>query len=141
MLSADERVALDLKMLADFWNSATGKKIREHGEFVRRELPFTAKFSPAELETILEKAPEAGLDGEFVVVQGVADMVVLLPGEIWLVDFKTDEVSPAEMPEKIKAYGPQLKLYAAALGKIYSRPVTHCWLHFLNARKTIDVKI
>ena len=44
-------------------------------------------------------------------------------------------------PQKTKLYTPQLKLYAAALAKIYSRPVTNGWLHFLAARKTVKVKI
>jgi len=43
-------------------------------------------------------------------VQGVADLVVLLPEEIWARGFKTDEVRPAELPEKTRLYAPQLKL-------------------------------
>jgi ATP-dependent exoDNAse (exonuclease V) beta subunit len=74
-------------------------------------------------------------------VQGVADLVVLLPEEIWLADFKTDEVRPAELPEKTRLYAPQLKLYAQALEKIYARPVTACWMHFLPARKTVDMEV
>ncbi len=81
------------------------------------------------------------LKDEFIVVQGVADLVVLLPKEIWLVDFKTDEVDDEILPAKIKNYAPQLKLYAGALSKIYSRPVTQCWLHFLSAQRTIEVEI
>ena len=76
------------------------------------------------------------MEDEFVVVQGVADLVVLLPDEIWLVDFKTDDVRADELPAKIKIYTPQLKLYAAALAKIFSRPVTLCALHFFPARRT-----
>ena len=56
-------------------------------------------------------------------------------------DFKTDQVRADELAEKGKTYKPQLKLYARALGKIYSKPVTHAWLHFLAVRKTVDVKI
>ena len=138
MLSADERAALDVKALADFWNSEAGVKIRKHGAFVKRELPFTAKFSPVELAEILGQKPEAGLENEFVVVQGVADLAVLLPKEIWLVDFKTDEIRADELAEKTRIYKPQLKLYAAALAKIYSRPATQCWLHFLSARRTVE---
>ena len=82
---------------------------------------------------------EAGLENEFVVVQGVADLVVLLPKEIWLVDFKTDQIRADELPEKARLYKPQLKLYARALTKIYSRPVTHGWLHFLSARRTVEI--
>ena len=83
-----------------------------------------------------------GLENEFVVVQGVADLVVLLPEEIWLVDFKTDEVSPNELAERRRHYEPQLKLYAARVGEnlfaaghkllaAFSRP----------SRQTVNVKI
>jgi ATP-dependent exoDNAse (exonuclease V) beta subunit len=74
-------------------------------------------------------------------VQGVADLVVMLPQEIWLVDFKTDEIKPGELTERKRHYEPQLKLYAGALSRIYSRPVTNCWLHFLAARQTANIKI
>jgi ATP-dependent helicase/nuclease subunit A len=142
ILSAEERAVLDLEAVADFWDSLPGRRIRaQPPDSVKRELPFTAKFSPAELAEITGAKAEAGLENEFVVVQGVADLAVLLPEEIWLVDFKTDKVRADELPEKTKLYEPQLKLYARALAKIYSRPVTHGWLHFLDVRKTVDVKI
>jgi ATP-dependent helicase/nuclease subunit A len=142
ILSAEERAILDLASLADFWGSTPGKKIRaQPPDSVRRELPFTAKFSPAELAEVTGAKTEPGLENEFVVVQGVADLAVLLPGEIWLVDFKTDHVRADELLEKAKFYEPQLKLYASALAKIYSRPVTNGWLHFLDVRKTVDVEI
>jgi ATP-dependent helicase/nuclease subunit A len=141
ILSAGERVILDLDALADFWGSPPGRKIRaQPPDSVKRELAFTARFSPVELAAITGAKAEAGLEDEFVVVQGVADLVVLLPEEIWLVDFKTDQVRADELPAKTKLYEPQLKLYARALAKIYSRPVTNSWLHFLDARKTVNVK-
>ncbi len=138
-LTADERAALVLGDIAAFWYSEPGRKIRAQAANVRRELAFTARFSPAELAAItgVKSAPE--LEDEFVVVQGVADLVVLLPEEIWLADFKTDDVRPAELPEKKRLYEPQIKLYAHALEKIYSRPVTERWLHFLAARKTVEL--
>jgi len=139
VLSADERAALDLEAIAAFWNSPPGKKIRAQAANVRRELAFTAKFSPPELAEIVGTEPEAGLENEFVVVQGVADLVVLLPNEIWLVDFKTDDLRAGELPVKTKLYAPQLKLYALALAKIYARPVSACWLHFLSLRRSVSV--
>jgi ATP-dependent helicase/nuclease subunit A len=139
VLSADERAALNLEDIAAFWRSEPGRKIRAQAANVRRELAFTARFSPAELAAITGVKSEPGLEAEFVVVQGVADLAVLLPEEIWLVDFKTDEIRKDELPDRIKAYTPQLKLYAQALGKIYSRPVTARWLHFLAARTTVEL--
>ena len=140
-LSADEVAALDLVNIAAFWSSPVGKKILVQRKSVQRELPFTAKFSPAEVDAIIGAQTPPGLKDEFVVVQGVADLVVLLPGEIWLVDFKTDEIKPRDLAERRRHYEPQLKLYVHALSRIYSQPVTNCWLHFLNARQTVDVRI
>lgn len=138
ILSADECAVLNLKAIAAFWGSEPGRKIRARTELVRRELSFTARFGPAELETLgVKTAP--GLENEFVVVQGVADLVVLLPAEIWLADFKTDEIRGDELAGKIQAYAPQLKLYARALEKIYARPVTVRWLHFLAAGRTAEI--
>ena len=139
VLSPEAIAALDLKALAAFWQSALGCEIRACASHVRRELAFTARFTPAELTAITGEKPNSAIDGEFVVVQGVADLVVLLPGEIRLVDFKTDELKPAELAEKVRLYQPQLKLYALALSRIYARPVTECWLHFLALQKSARV--
>ena len=139
VLSDGECAALDLEAVAAFWRSDPGRRIRANAVNVRRELAFTAKFSPQELVEIVGTKLEAGLENEFVVVQGVADLVVSLPEEIWLVDFKTDEVRAGEMPAKITIYTPQLKLYARALAKVYSRPVTACWLHFLSLKRSVFI--
>ncbi len=138
-LSATERSVLDLSALGTFWNSKLGCKIRAHAAEVRRELPFTARFSPLELAKITGAETGAGLENEFVIVQGVADLVVLQPREIWLVDFKTDELAVADLPDKIKIYRPQLLLYAAALEKIFARKVTLRALHFLAAGRTEEI--
>jgi ATP-dependent helicase/nuclease subunit A len=141
-LTADERAALDLDAVAAFWKSEPGRKIRvQPPECVQRELPFTARFSPAEVDAIIGAKTPPALENEFVVVQGVADLVVLLPGEIWLVDFKTDELEPGELTERTRHYEPQLKLYAGALSRIYARPAANCWLHFLATRQTVAIKI
>jgi ATP-dependent exoDNAse (exonuclease V) beta subunit len=74
---------------------------------------------------------------EFLVVQGIADLAVILPNEIWLVDFKTDAVQGQGLNERAKQYAPQMKLYARSLERIYHRPVTCAVLHFLAARTTV----
>ena len=141
ILSGDEVAALDLENIAAFWTSSVGKKILGQRQRVQRELPFTAKFSPAEVDAIIGAKTPRGLQEEFIVVQGVADLVVLLPAEIWLVDFKTDEIKPRELAERRRLYEPQLTLYTKALSRIYSQPVTHCWLHFLAARQTENLRV
>jgi ATP-dependent helicase/nuclease subunit A len=136
ILSTDERAVLGLEDVAAFWSSDVGRKIRGQAAHVRRELAFTVKFSPEELAETTGIKSEPELESEFVVVQGIADLVVLLPKEIWIVDFKTDDLNAGDFQKKKLDYGRQLKLYARALEKIYLRPVTNCWLHFLAARQT-----
>ena len=109
----------------------SSEQIRSKPEEVRRELSFTARFSPEELKDSGDK-PRDLFDEEFIVVQGMADLVVLMPEEIWLLDFKTDHFPEAELPDKVKLYGPQLQLYALALSRTYRRPVSQVHLYFLG---------
>ena len=136
ILTEAERAALQLDALAQFWDSELGYIVRNHASEVRRELAFTARFSPKEIAAITGQPVLSGLADEFVVVQGAADLVVLGPHEIWLVDFKTDQLQQAGLAAKVKQYEPQVKLYAVALEKVYNRPVTVAVLHFLAVRKT-----
>ena len=71
----------------------------------------------------------------------MADLAVILPREIWLVDFKTDALKPDELADKVRLYTPQLKLYALALARIYGRPVTECWLHFLARAESVRLEV
>jgi ATP-dependent helicase/nuclease subunit A len=138
-MTAEQVEHLDFKALAAFWDSEVGRKVRTRAQFVQRELPFTIRFSPEELAALTGERPAPDLAEEFVVVQGVADLVVLLPEEIWLLDFKTDRIRPAELADKAEAYKPQLKLYARALSQIYRRPVSNCWLYFLAAQAAVSI--
>jgi len=139
IISVEEREALNLRSLAAFWNSELGRAIQMHSPAVRRELPFTARFSPAEINAITGRLPDDGLAGEYLVLQGVADLLVRLPDEIWLVDFKTDAVTVSGLPEKLRRYTPQLALYSVALEKIFKLPVTRRILHFLALDKSVAV--
>jgi ATP-dependent exoDNAse (exonuclease V) beta subunit len=62
-----------------------------------------------------------------------------LPKEIWILDFKTDAIENGDLAEKTDVYAKQIRLYGLALGRIYRRPVTRRWLHFLSASATIAV--
>ncbi len=138
-LTTDEVAALDWDALAEFWNCELGQKIRSRAPNVQRELAFTARFSPQALADITDEPLEVGLQDEFVIVQGVADLVVLMPGEIWLLDFKTDALKREEVAARALLYEPQMKLYARALSDIYGRPVTNCWLYFLQPRMVVTL--
>jgi len=137
LLTNQEIAVLDWKAILNFWHSELGRRIAAVPNAVHREIPFTARFSRKELE-------EAGMpcnfpDGEFAVVQGAVDLAVILEDEIWIVDFKTDTVNASEVSPLLNTYGAQLRLYASALNRIYNRPVSERWLHFLSLSQTIAV--
>ena len=58
--------------------------------------------------------------------------------EIWIVDFKTDQVSEEQLKARASDYGPQIRLYGLALSRIYKRPARHHWLHFLSLGKSVE---
>jgi len=163
-LTAEQAAVLDFDALGDFWSSEIGRKILAERGRVHRELPFTARLGAEDLAGLrlgfrdrdggssgaaapavstgetpgdIGGTPAPLGDGEFIVVQGVADLAVILEKEIWLLDFKTDALTRKELPKKTRHYESQLKLYALALGRIYRRPVTRRWLHFLEVGETV----
>ncbi len=138
-LTPAEHDALDLDALAAFWLSDLGRRVAADPTSVRRELEFTARFSLADLRGLGLPATENAGGDEFVVVQGVADLVVLRPDSLWLLDFKTDDVTGATVAEKARAYASQLALYARALERIHRRPATEAWLHFLAIGRSVEM--
>src|SRR5262249_28197651 len=117
-LTRDAAALLDFDSLATFWRSEPGERIRRQKTAVRRELRFTARLPAIEIAQLLGKPAGGELANEFVIIQGVADLAVVLPEEIWLVDFKTDTVKNHEVADKTRFYEPQLKLYARAMSEI-----------------------
>jgi len=143
-MAAEDAAALDYTALLAFYQSDLGRRVlRQPRSAIHRELPFTARFGNADLEAAGVRPgpdPAGGWpEGEFLVVQGAIDLAVILETEIWLVDFKTDAVQPATLPEKIRSYRPQAALYAMALEKIYRRPVRERWLHFLMSGQSVPI--
>lgn len=140
ILSEAEADALNLEAIHRFWNSPVGLKFRNlPQEQLRREWPFTARFGSEELTRLGLPLMEGLAEDEFVVVQGVLDLVAFHNHELWILDFKTDRVKAGREGELETKYRPQLSLYAAAMRKIYRLSVTHSWLYFLHTGKTCDL--
>jgi ATP-dependent helicase/nuclease subunit A len=138
-LTPTQAGCLDFEGLAAFWTSAVGSLLLKAPEAIRRELNFKARFAPAELARLGNADfALAGAD-EFVVVQGTIDLAAILPDEVWLLDFKTDQFPRDQLHGKIAMYRPQLELYAEAITRIYNRPVTRRWLRFLALQHTEEL--
>lgn len=139
-LTREEVAVLNFEALLAFWQSPDGKRMAAMGEpKVRRELPFTAKFTIDQLRA-LGFTKEESFD-DFVVVQGVVDLACIDEEGIDVLDFKTDQVTKATARAKADEYTPQVRLYAAALHRIFAKPVRSAALHFLAAGETLPIKV
>ena len=136
MLTDEEVIALDFEAMAEFWRAPAGQMILRHPKEIHRELPFAFRFSASDLPGA---AKPQDLADEFVIIQGAVDLAVILPSEIWVLDFKTDSLQLSEIVERVNLYRPQMELYSKALASIYRRPVTRAWLHFLMAGHTAEI--
>jgi ATP-dependent helicase/nuclease subunit A len=140
-ISLKELKMLDLTFVAYFFQSDLGKAILSRSAQVRRELPFTVRLESKEVEDLELVDNQFGIPpNEFIVVQGVVDLAVLSPDEIWVVDFKTDLVTGEKLRQIIPKYQQQLNVYGRALQRIYDRPMTRKCLYFLSESHLVEWK-
>ncbi len=78
---------------------------------------------------------------EDLVIRGQLDLWFEEGGELVVVDYKTDEVSPAEAHHRARDYGLQLRLYARAVERVTGRAPDRAWLHFLRPNTLVEVDL
>lgn len=137
-LQPSDPEAIQIRRIVEFWTSKTGTQIRsQNPRHLRRELKFTAQFTSRELRDFgFDIANDPAVDEVPMILQGAVDLALIQPKEIWILDFKSDKITTKELPDRTQIHTPQLALYRAALQKIYRRPVTRVWLHFLHLNTT-----
>jgi len=112
--------ALDLSMLARFWRSELGLRLRARRHRIRREVAFTMAV------------PARGSSDDAVIVQGIIDCLLEEEDGDTVIDFKTDRIPAELVPEAAEGYRPQLTLYARAAEAIRGRLVGRTLLVFLH---------
>lgn len=138
-----QAAVVDPAALAAFFASPLGRHLRRHADRVRREIPFTLALPAGEVYPDLDPALA---DGEYVITQGIIDVLVPAPGcstvkeGLWLVDFKTDQVPAPAVGAAARRYLGQMRLYQRALETVYGQPPRGVYLVFLAARTLVRVK-
>ena len=88
--------------------------------------------------TLEDAAAAMGCFDAGVLVQGIADLVLVYPDHLELLDYKTDRRKTAA--DFVRAYKPQLDLYALAVGKRFApKPVTYKGIYSLELGRLIEV--
>ena len=136
----EEIAAIDLQEVQAFLESEIVEQLRSPGVRIERELAFTCRISPVELQR-LGLPVEEGLESEeYLVIQGAVDLVGFSQEGLYVVDYKTDRIPWNRIEaEHLAAYRHQIQLYGLALTKIYRQPLRQAWLYFLAHRKAVSV--
>jgi len=141
----------DIRRVASFFSTQIGKALIGSPGRVLREVPFTMKLPPQALAGIV---PEIGLaahgeDGptrvspdasDFVVVQGVIDVLVDEGDTLAVLDYKTDDIPESALVARFNSYLPQIALYALAAEKILKKPVRYAAIAFLTHGRVMEAK-
>ena len=138
-LAAVEHTVLNAGRIRRFAESEAFAKICA-AEKVLRELAFiTALPASAVLTAQGASAQEAAaVQDEQVLVQGIADLVLVFPDHLELLDYKTDRRKTEA--DFLSAYRPQLNLYALAIDKRFApKKVTYKGIYSLELGRLIEV--
>ena len=129
-LSESQYKAIDPQTLLRFFRSDIGRRIMS-AEKLYREQRFT----------LLEKASvlPGGSDEDEILFQGVVDCCFEEDGELVVVDYKTDFVTPETLQDKAQSYAVQVRSYANAMERIREKPVKEGILYFLRIGEAVQV--
>ena len=130
---------LDLDKLAQFFAGEAFRRVLEARQ-VLREYAFITALPAGAVLAAQGLAPEempAAARTEQVLVQGIADILLVFPDHLELLDYKTDRGKTEA--DFLASYRPQLNLYAIAVEKRFApRKVTYKGIYSFSLGKLID---
>lgn len=134
-MSEEEARCISQKDILSFVQSDIGRRMQKAAleKQLYREQPFVVAVSMKELE------PSWAGD-ETVLVQGIIDAYFQENGELVLVDYKTDKISPGEEEKLVRMYHRQLEDYARALERMLKKRVKECYIYSFTLRKPIQIE-
>jgi ATP-dependent helicase/nuclease subunit A len=131
--------ALDLAAIVAFYQGPTGRQCFAPDTRVWREWPFTLAVPVGDLPAATTGPHPPAVD-DFVIVQGIVDLLIQRPQGILIVDYKTDVVTRDALAEHAQAYQGQLDLYARAVQGIMNREVIGKVLYFTALRQEVPLR-
>jgi len=130
---------IEVEDIVAFFEGPLGQMTLDPGNSVYREWPFTVRV-PAWQLAIPGPGPQQSGGGEdHVVVQGVADVVLITPAGAVVIDFKTDQRPQDQTGPYEVLYRRQLAIYAMAVETILGTRVISKWIYALADGRALPV--
>ena len=134
LILPEQRSAVDSSIVLRFFADELGQRLLR-ADRVYREVPFSYATSAGDIYP----GTDESVRDEIVLVQGVMDCIFVENDELVLLDYKTDAIYGDRLEQLAKRYGTQLLLYAAAVEKIWKRPVKEKALFFFDGPHIVRV--
>jgi len=143
---------IDTESILAFFQSEPGRLVFDTENTVLREWPFTFALPASEFTTdALSDSLEAEGFGDgrrrntryeirdTIIIQGIIDMLIQTPRGLVVIDFKTDRITPGQVPERAELYRGQLDYYSRAASAVLKSECIAKWLYFLTPRVPKEV--
>lgn len=132
----DRESAAEIKTakLRTFFESDLGKKVANGGKNVLREYAFIDTIDASKIK---ENLP-LELARQKIMLQGIADCIILEPDGAVLVDYKSDKVT--EPNQLVERYRAQLDMYKAALDTRLPVPVKSSVIYSFELGEAIEIQ-
>jgi ATP-dependent helicase/nuclease subunit A len=119
--SLRETVAEELAGIFNVFLASDAYRILQRATILGREVPFVMPWG----------------DGQ--IMEGVLDLIYRLDERIWIVDYKTDRISEAELESRAAHYRPQATVYTTAVTQALGEPVAGFQLIFLRLGAAVEL--
>ena len=130
LLTEEECESINFEQISCFFSSELYHRMKK-SDNVRREQKFLIKKSDAALDD------ERLMEYNNSMLQGIADCMFEESDGIVILDYKTDRVDSEGV--LLKRYDLQLKLYSAALSRIFGKPVKEAYIYSFALGREIRV--
>jgi len=143
-ITEQEREAVDPGKIAAFFETPLGKRVLGANR-VRREVPFSMALPAEEVYPGYRDYGDYPVAGkqpgkELVLIQGVIDCLAWEDdGGVLLIDFKSDNISGAEVEALRERYRLQLDLYSRAVEEIWKVKVKGRFLYFFDGGRVVSL--
>ncbi|MEZ5833065.1 MAG: double-strand break repair helicase AddA [Dongiaceae bacterium] len=100
---------------------------------------FATIFGPESRAEVPVVATRRGADGKTEVTSGQIDRLVVLPDEVWVVDFKSNRPAPMRLSHVSQQYVRQLSAYRSALSSLYESKIIRCFLLWTEGPRLMEI--
>jgi ATP-dependent helicase/nuclease subunit A len=136
LMTSAQAQMINRDAIAWFLNHDVGRLLAENHVSLMRETAFALAAAP-------DGSPPNPAENpmDLVMIRGRIDLLFPHKTGIAIVDYKTDNIRAADVPQRAQAYAGQMRLYRRAIEQIAGKKLSASFLVFLSARTVEEINL